>query len=109
MKRSQRSIARIVRPDSGNAMVVALLILFLLTSLGISYVAVTKGDKQIAGNQLTAAQAFSNAEAGISEVMSRMSDPSDVNYIGEASGTVTPGWGKYIVNDPGNSGLDPQY
>jgi hypothetical protein len=100
------------RPDSGNAMIVALLILFLLTSLGISYVAVTKGDKQIAGNQMTAAQAFSNAEAGISEAMLRMSDPNATplgTYIGEAAGTTTPGWGKYIVNDPGNSGLDPQY
>jgi hypothetical protein len=100
------------RPDSGNAMVIALLILFLLTSLGISYVAVTKGDKQIAGNQMTSAQAFSNAEGGISEAMNRMSDPNDTatnNYIGEAAGTATPGWGKYIVNDPGNSGLDPLY
>ena len=46
-----------VREDAGNAMIVALLVLFLLTSLGITYVAVTKGDKQIAGNQMTAAQA----------------------------------------------------
>src|SRR3989449_10831497 len=89
--------ARSLRTQEGNAMIVALLVLFLLTSLGISYVAVTKGDKQIAGNQMTAAQAFSNAEAGISEAMARMSDPGDLNYIGEATGTVTPGWGKYIV------------
>jgi hypothetical protein len=98
------------RSDAGNAMIVALLILFLLTSLGISYVAVTKGDKQIAGNQMTSAQAFEYAEAGITEAMARMSDPNNLaNYIGEATGTVTPGWGKYIVNDPGNSGLDPIY
>ena|SRR6267378_2320197 len=97
------------RSDAGNAMIVALLVLFLLTSLGISYVAVTKGDKQIAGNQMTGAQAFSNSEAGISEVMARMSDPNSVNYVGEPTGTVTPGWGRYIVNDPGNSGLDPLY
>jgi type IV pilus assembly PilX-like protein len=110
MKRDFALLSGSARPDAGNAMIVALLILFLLTSLGISYVAVTKGDKQIAGNQMTAAQAFSNAEAGISEVMLRMSDPSDAtNYIGEPSGTVTPGWGKYVVNDPGDSGLDPQY
>jgi len=92
-------------------MIVALLVLFLLTTLGISYVAVTKGDKQIAGNQMTAAQAFEYAEAGISEALLRMSDANDVSgtYIGELAGTVSPGWGKYIVNDPGNSGLDPQY
>ena len=98
--------------ESGNAMIIALLVLFLLTSVGISYIAVTKGDKQIAGNQMTSAQAFSYAEAGLSEALLRMSDPSATpagTYIGEAVGTVTPGWGKYIVNDPGNSGLDPQY
>ena len=93
-------------------MVVALLILFILTSLGITYVAVTKGDKQIAGNQLTSAQAFEHAEAGISEALLRMSDPSagSPDFIGQIPwGTWTPGWGKYIVNDPGNAGLDRQY
>jgi len=111
MIRSQDSIARITRPDAGNAMVVALLILFLMTSLGISYVAVTKGDKQIAGNQMTAAQAFSYAEAGISESLLRVSDPSAPGavYIGENPPGTSPGWGRYVVNDPGNSGLDPQY
>ena len=93
-------------------MIVALLILFLLTSLGISYVAVTKGDKQIAGNQMIASQAFSYAEAGISEALLRMSypyDPTPGNYIGQPIGGATAGWGTYIVQDPGNSGLDPQY
>jgi len=98
-------------PESGNTLVVVLLVLFLLTSLGISYVAVTKGDKQIAGNQMISSQAFENAEAGISEVLYRMSDPNagTTIYIGEPTGTVTPGWGRYVVNDPGNSGLDPEY
>ena len=111
MKRNLVLPVRGERSDSGNAMIVALLVLFLLTTLGISYVAVTKGDKQIAGNQMTAAQAFEYAEAGISEALLRMSDANDVSgtYIGELAGTVSPGWGKYIVNDPGNSGLDPQY
>ena len=112
MVRNHRSIATNARPDAGNAMIVALLILFLMTSLGISYVAVTKGDKQIAGNQMTAAQAFEYAEAGISESLLRMSDPNAKppgTYIGETPPGGTPGWGIYIVNDPGNSGLDPQY
>ena len=33
-------------PEAGNTLIIALLVLFLLTSLGVSYVAVTKGDKQ---------------------------------------------------------------
>lgn len=97
-------------PEAGNTLVVVLLVLFLLTSLGISYVAVTKGDKQIAGNQMISSQAFENAEAGISEVLYRMSDPNAGTsiYLGETGG-YTPGWGRYVVNDPGNSGLDPDY
>lgn len=99
--------------EAGNAMVISLLVLFLLTSLGVSYVAVTKGDKQVAGNQLTSSQAFSNAEAGIAEVLNRMSNPNlpyPSGYIGQPPSTgYTPGWGVYVITDPGNSALDPQY
>ncbi|HYJ34374.1 MAG TPA: PilX N-terminal domain-containing pilus assembly protein [Candidatus Binatia bacterium] len=107
-------------PEAGNTLIIALLVLFLLTSLGVSYVAVTKGDKQVAGNQLTSTQAFSNAEAGISEVLARMSNPNVTPpniYLGtagapwgtEGPGNYHPGWGRYVITDPGNSGLDPQY
>ena len=98
-------------PEAGNTLVVALLILFLLTAVGISYVAVTKGEKQIAGNQLSASQAFQSAEAGISEVLVRMSNPNQgtPNYLAQDPGTYTPGWGWYVVNDPGAGSLDPQY
>lgn len=112
MERQAALLPTSARAESGNAMIIALLVLFLLTSVGISYIAVTKGDKQIAGNQMTSAQAFSYAEAGLSEALLRMSDPNATpagTYIGQTPPTVTPGWGKYIVNDPGNSGLDPQY
>ena len=99
--------------EAGNAMVISLLVLFLLTSLGVSYVAVTKGDKQVAGNQLVSSQAFSNAEAGIAEVLNRMSNPNrpyPLEYIGQNPALgYTPGWGVYVITDPGNSGLDPQY
>jgi hypothetical protein len=98
-------------PEAGNTLVISLLVLFLLTSLGVSYVAVTKGEKQIAGNQVAGSQAFENAEAGISEVLARMSNPNagPTIYLGQTVGLYTPGWGKYVVNDPGNSGYDPQY
>ncbi|HET9951051.1 MAG TPA: pilus assembly PilX N-terminal domain-containing protein [Candidatus Eisenbacteria bacterium] len=98
-------------PEAGNTLVVALLILFLLTAVGISYVAVTKGEKQIAGNQLSASQAFQSAEAGISEILVRMSNPNQgyPSYLAQDPGTYTPGWGWYVVNDPGAGSLDPQY
>lgn len=97
--------------EAGNTLVIALLVLFLLTSLGVSYVAVTKGEKQIAGNQTTGTQAFENAEAGISEALTRMSNPNQPfpKFIGQQPGTYTAGWGRYIVNDPGGSANDPQY
>lgn len=100
-------------PEAGNTLIIALLVLFLLTSLGVSYVAVTKGDKQVAGNQLTSTQAFSNAEAGISEALARMSNPNapGTTYLAptESPGNYHAGWGVYVITDPGNSGLDPQY
>jgi len=99
------------RAEAGNTLVVVLLVLFLLTSLGISYVAVTKGEKQIASNEAIGSAAFQNAEAGISEALLRMSSTTDQAGaphfgLGEP-GPFTPGWGQYIVTDPGNSGLDP--
>ena len=111
MRRIERNARTGRRADQGNAMVIALLVLFLLTSLGVTYIAVTKGDKQIAGNQAAGSQAFSNAEAGISEVLTRMSNPNapGSDYIGQPNGAWTAGWGRYIVSDPGASALDPRY
>ena len=112
MSRIQGSVRYGRGAEAGNAMVIALLVLFLLTSLGVSYVAVTKGDKQIAGNQIVGSQAFANSEAGISEILIRASDPNILPasiYLGQPIGAHTPGWGRYVVNDPGASANDPQY
>ena len=92
--------------DSGNAMVVALLVLLVLTTAGVAYVAVTKSEKQIAGNSMTAAQALYAAEAGITEGLHRMAFPAEsLNYIGPT--TPVAGWGRYIVIATGRSALDP--
>jgi hypothetical protein len=88
-------------------MVVALLVLLVLTSAGVAYVAVTKSEKQIAGNQMTATQALYAAEAGITEGIHRMAYPAEsLNYIGPA-GLPVAGWGRYIVIATGRSALDP--
>jgi len=93
--------------QSGNAMVIALLVLMVMTSVGVAYVAVTKSEKQIAGNSMTATQAMYAAEAGIAEGLHRMAFPAEsTNYIGPA-GLPTAGWGKYIVLANGASLLDP--
>jgi type IV pilus assembly PilX-like protein len=93
--------------DSGNAMVVALLVLMVLTTAGVAYIAVTKSEKQIAGNSMTATQALYAAEAGITEGLHRMAYPAEsLNYIGPTAAP-TAGWGRYIVIASGRSALDP--
>ena len=92
--------------QSGNAMVIALLVLMVMTSVGVAYVAVTKSEKQIAGNSMTASQAMYAAEAGIAEGLHRMAFPAEsTNYIGP-TGLPTAGWGRYIVLANGASLLD---
>jgi len=95
------------RGDSGNAMVVALLVLMVLTTAGVAYIAVTKSEKQIAGNSMIATQALYAAEAGITEGLHRMAYPAEsTTYIGPA-GAPAPGWGRYIVLANGASAFDP--
>jgi len=93
--------------EAGSAMVVALLVLLVLTAAGVAYVAVTKSEKQIAGNSMIATQALYAAEAGITEGLHRMSFPAEsTNYIGP-SGSPVAGWGRYIVISSGSSAVDP--
>ena len=93
--------------EAGNAMVIALLVLMVMTSVGVAYVAVTKSEKQIAGNSMRSTQAMYAAEAGIAEGLHRMAFPAEsTNYIGPP-GLATAGWGKYIVLASGASILDP--
>ena len=88
-------------------MVVALLVLLVLTTAGVAYVAVTKSEKQIASNTMTSTQALYAAEAGITEGLHRMSFPAEsANYIGPSVAPY-PGWGAYIVIAPNRSALDP--
>lgn len=95
------------RAETGNAMVVALLVLMVLTAAGVTYVAITKSEKQISGNQMSATQALYAAESGITEGLHRMAFPAEsLNYIGPP-GAPTPGWGRYIVLASGASALDP--
>ena len=96
--------------ERGSAMVISLLALVLMTMVGTFFLAQTKTETQIAGHDQRATQALFNAEAGYGEVLARMADARDTaNYIGEPLGTATPGWGRYVVLDNGNSVSDPDY
>jgi hypothetical protein len=92
----------------GAAMVIAMLTLILLTMLGMFFMTQTKVETQLSGYDQRATQALTNAEAGYAEVLARLNAAGDtVNYIGEPAGTLTPGWGRYLVLASGNSAQDP--
>jgi len=96
--------------ERGSAMVIALMALVLMTMVGTFFLAQTKTETQIAGHEMRGTQAFFNAEAGLSEMLGRMSDTQDsTNYIGEPLGQATPGWGRYIVLSDGRASEDPDY
>ena len=97
----------LLHDQRGSVMIISLLVLLVLTAVGLGYVLQSKTETQIAGNDTRWSQSLFVAEAGIAEGLGRMSTESDTaSYIGEAGTTVTPGWGKYIVQSTGDSGGD---
>lgn len=99
-----------MKARTGSILIVVVLVLFLLTSLGISYVALRQqGGKLPAPGPVVGAEALENAHAGIAEVLARMSAPGSAAYIGQGPQGYRPGWGRYLVNGPGQAGLDPEY
>ncbi len=95
--------------EKGNALVIAILVLMVLSTMAVAFVAVTKTEKQISGNQLRGSQALYVAEAGIAEGLVRMSIQSSPSYIGENLSSPTAGWGRYIVLGNGGSSGDPEH
>ena len=96
-------------PDQkGNALIVALLVLFVLSTIALAFVGATKTEMQISGNNLRESQALYVAEAGISEALARMASKSSPSYIGETGSNPTPGWGRYIILTNGASAGDAE-
>jgi hypothetical protein len=95
--------------ERGNALVIALLVLLLLSSMAAVFVAVTKTEKQISGNNLRDSQALYGAEGGVAEALARMSKSSSPSYVGETTSPPTPGWGRYLVLSGNASSGDPDY
>ncbi len=65
---------RILRNDTGSALIIALLILLVLTLLGINAINTTTFETAISGNERARVEAFYAAEAGIEEALSRLPD-----------------------------------
>ncbi len=107
-----RNLESKARSERGNIMVGALLILMVLTAMGMTYVAVTKTETQIAGYERRHVQSMFNAEAGVSEALARLSDSRDTTtYFGQNLAAVapSPGWGRYMSLAGGNAAKDPDY
>ena len=96
------------RGEKGNALLIALLVLFVLSTVALAFVGATKTERQISGNNLRESQALYVAEAGTAEALARMSPKSSPSYMGETGSTPTPGWGRYIILTNGASTGDPE-
>jgi len=94
--------------QKGSALIVALLVLFVLSTIALAFVSATKTERQISGNNLRESQALYVAEAGFSEALARMSSKSSPSYVGETGSNPTPGWGRYIILANGGSAGDPE-
>jgi len=106
---TRSAVARLRAGERGNALVIALLVLLLLSSMAAVFVAVTKTEKQISGNNLRDSQSLYVAEAGVAEALSRMSTPASPSYMGETTSPPTPGWGRYVVQSGAASSSDPDH
>jgi hypothetical protein len=97
---------------SGQAMVISLLTLGLLTVLGVMLLAKSSTETEIAANDQRATQALYNAEGGIGEALARINAKDSLDYVGPPvteDRALTRGWGAYIVLDSSAPADDPRY
>jgi hypothetical protein len=82
-------IGKVIREESGNILVITLLILFAISVIGASLGMISSMDLKIAGNQRTTTRALPIAEAGLNEAIHRLSLPNPTNAtIGGWTGNV---------------------
>jgi Tfp pilus assembly protein PilX len=71
-------ISPVVRNERGVALVMALLVLLVLSLLAAVLMLSINVDTKITGHGLRETDAFNVAQAGLSEAMTRLSDPTDI-------------------------------
>jgi hypothetical protein len=102
-----------LKAESGNILVVTLLVLFAISVIGATLAMVSSMDLKISGNQRTTTQSLFVAEAGLNEAIHRLSLPNPTNMaIGGWNGNVAisdnepydPNWRTYIyLTTPGSA------
>ena len=94
-----------LKTESGNILVVTLLVLFAISVIGATLAMVSSMDLKISGNQRTTTQSLFIAEAGLNEAIHRLSlsDPTNVTvggWTGNAaigdSEPYDPDWKTYV-------------
>ncbi len=79
--------------EGGAALVIALLVLLVISVFGAALIVTTTTETKISSHQLRDSQALGVAEAGIEEVISRMSlTPAARDYVGDASFPLSLDW-----------------
>jgi hypothetical protein len=102
-----------LKAESGNILVVTLLVLFAISVIGATLAMVSSMDLKISGNQRTTTQSLFVAEAGLNEAIHRISlNNPTVMAVGGWTGNVAisdtepydPNWRTYIyLTDPGTA------
>lgn len=102
-----------LKAESGNILVVTLLVLFAISVIGATLAMVSSMDLKISGNQRTTTQSLFVAEAGLNEAIHRISLSNPTNVaIGGWTGNVAisdtepydPNWKTYIyLTSPGSA------
>jgi hypothetical protein len=96
-----------LKAESGNILVVTLLVLFAISVIGVTMAMVSSMDLKISGNQRTTTQSLFVAEAGLNEAIHRLSLANPTNMtVGGWTGNVAisdsepydPNWRAYIYN-----------
>ena len=102
-----------LKAESGNILVVTLLVLFAISVIGATLAMVSSMDLKISGNQRKTTQSLFIAEAGLNEAIHRLSLPNPTNVaVGGWTGNVAisdsepydPNWKTYIyLTTPGSA------
>ncbi len=102
-----------LKAESGNILVVTLLVLFAISVIGATLAMVSSMDLKISGNQRTTTQSLFIAEAGLNEAIHRTSLPNPTNVaVAGWTGNVAisdsepydPDWKTYIyLTTPGSA------
>lgn len=102
-----------LKAESGNILVVTLLVLFAISVIGATLAMVSSMDLKISGNQRSTTQSLFIAEAGLNEAIHRLSlsDPTNVTVNGWTGNVAItdsepydPDWKAYIyLTSPGSA------